>query len=202
MSYTPRRGTTPHALWKVIEKVPRGERIAISSLPRKLQEQFDNGASGPFRRDSVFRKNHNIELLKEGPGNKNTHLIYWGPQEDDGLRQTIRADIRKKLSKLPCVFTGTTSQIEVDHKDGRKDDVRAMTAATQEEEDFQPTCKTLNDIKRQVCKQCVSTGQRFDATTIGHPVAVVDGSLEYQGTCKGCYYHDPIYFRSRLTVIR
>jgi len=202
MSYTPRRGTTPHALWKVVKKATPGEPIPISSLPRKLQELFDNGASGPFRRDSVFRKNHNIELLKEGPGNKNTHLIYWGPQEDDGLRQTIRRDIWKKLSKLPCVFTGTSSQIEVDHKDGRKDNVRAMNPHTQDENDFQPTCKTLNDIKRQVCKQCVSAGQRFDATTIGQPVAVVDGSLEYQATCKGCFYHDPIYFRSRLTVIR
>ena len=58
------RGTTPYALWKVVKKATPGEPIPISSLPRKLQEVFDNGASGPFRRDSVFRKNHNIELLK------------------------------------------------------------------------------------------------------------------------------------------
>jgi hypothetical protein len=202
MSYTPRRGTTPHALYKVIMKAEIGEKIPISALPRKLQGQFDNGASGPFRSDSVFRKNYNIELLKEGSGNKNTHIRYCGPQEDDGLRQTIRRDIWEKLSKLPCVFTGTTSQIEVDHKGGRKDDPRVMNPNTQVIEDFQPVCKTVNDIKRQVCKQCEATGQRFDATTIGHPVAAVDGSLEYQGTCKGCYYHDPKYFRSRLTVIR
>ena len=200
MSYTPRLGTASRALYEIIVDAPIGERILISSLPHKLRGLFLNGASGPFRSGSAFRKNYNIELLKEGRGNKNTHFIYWGPREDDGLRQTIRPDIRKKLSKLPCVFTGTTTQIEVDHKDGRKDNVRVMTTATQEEDDFQPTCKTLNDIKRQVCKQCVTTGQRFDATSIGLSVPVVDGSLGYEGTCKGCYYHDPIYFRSRLTV--
>tara|TARA_R110000824_G_scaffold160538_1_gene335364 strand:+ start:1781 stop:2335 length:555 start_codon:yes stop_codon:yes gene_type:complete len=183
-------------------KAPIGEPILITALPRKLRDQFDNGASGPFREDSVFRKNHNIELLKEGGGNKNTHIIYWGPQEDNGHRQTIRKDIQKKLSKLRCVFTGTTARIEVDHKDGRKDDARVMNTATQVEEDYQPTCKTLNDIKRQVCKPCRATGQRFDATAIGFSVSVVDGSLEYEDTCKGCYYHDPVYFRSRLTVIR
>jgi hypothetical protein len=202
MSYTTRPGTVPHALYKIIMKAPIGEPILITDLPRKLRDQFDNGASGPFRRDSVFRKNYIIELQQKARGNKNTHIIYWGPQEDDGLRQTIRGDIKKKLSKLPCVFTGTTTQIEVDHRDGRKDDGRVMSTTTQIEEDFQPTSKALNDVKRQVCKQCRTTDQRFDATSLGFLVSVVNGNLEYDGSCKGCYQHDPVYFRSRLTVIR
>lgn len=55
------------------------------------------------------------------------------------------------------------TRIEVDHKDGRKDDWRVSNPDTQSFTDFQPLCKAANDVKRQICKECKLTNQRWDA---------------------------------------
>jgi hypothetical protein len=38
-----------------------------------------------------------------------------------------------------------------------------MNSSTQKLEDFQPLSKAANDAKRQHCKICMRTGERFDA---------------------------------------
>ncbi len=58
------------------------------------------------------------------------------------------------------------TQIEIDHKDGRKDDLRVSDLNTQTFDDFQALCKACNDKKRQICKKCKESGYRFDATKI------------------------------------
>ncbi|EJB67277.1 type II restriction enzyme NlaIII [Helicobacter pylori Hp H-45] len=58
------------------------------------------------------------------------------------------------------------TQIEVDHKDGRKDDPRVSDSNAQTFDDFQALCKACNDKKRQVCKECKETDHRFKATKI------------------------------------
>ncbi len=59
-----------------------------------------------------------------------------------------------------------TLNIEVDHKDGRKDDLRVSDSNAQTFDDFQALCKACNDKKRQICKKCKESGYRFDATKI------------------------------------
>ncbi len=58
------------------------------------------------------------------------------------------------------------TQIEIDHKDGRKDDLRVSDLNTQTFDNFQALCKACNDKKRQICKKCKESGYRFDATKI------------------------------------
>ena len=60
-----------------------------------------------------------------------------------------------------CVILGVNgfsenTKIEIDHKDGRKEDMRVSDKSTQRLEDFQPLCKAANDIKRQICKSLLS----------------------------------------------
>ena len=62
--------------------------------------------------------------------------------------------------------TSENTKIEVDHKDGRKKDMRVSDQSTQRLEDFQPLCKAANDIKRQICKNCKQTDKCWDAKNI------------------------------------
>ncbi len=87
------------------------------------------------------------------------------------------------------------TQIEIDHKDGRKDDLRVSDLNTQTFDDFQALCKACNDKKRQICKKCKESGYRFDATKIpGNRYPFYEGAFEYDG-CVGCYQYDPIQYR-------
>ncbi|WP_324782554.1 hypothetical protein [Helicobacter acinonychis] len=88
-----------------------------------------------------------------------------------------------------------TLDIEVDHKDGRKDDLRISDLSMQTLDGFQALCKACNDKKRQICKECKETSYRFDARKIlGNYYPFYDGEIEYDG-CVGCYQYDPIQYR-------
>jgi len=205
MSYTPRPGTAPGVLFEIIKDVAPGTKIPIEGFPPKLQEQFKNGGSGPFRSDSTFRRNYKIELLKEGSGNANTHILYLGPQQDDGRRQTIAPWIRKALltKDACCVICRSKKDLEVDHKDGRKNGT-AMHISRQQLGDFQILCQRCNQQKRQICKVCKKTDKRYDATQDGFRFPVTRGTLVYEGSCEGCKYYDPPAFNGhcRLTVVQ
>lgn len=97
--------------------------------------------------------------------------------------------------------TSVNTKIEVDHKDGRKDDWRVSDPSTQKESDFQPLCKAANDVKRQICKQCKNDNKRWDAKNLlGNPYSFYEGGLEYQGTCVGCYQYDPVQYRKSCVL--
>ena len=84
--------------------------------------------------------------------------------------QYTRADIKKFFKTKRCVILDTSNP-EVDHKNGWKNDLAVMNPITQKLEDFQPLSKAANDAKRQHCKECKRSGIRFDARRIGYPLA-------------------------------
>ena len=90
------------------------------------------------------------------------------------------------------------TKIEIDHKDGRKNDERISSLEGQKIEDFQPLCKAANDVKRQICKECKKTNIRWDAKNIkGNPYSYYEGNEKYTEElgCKGCYQYDPVEYR-------
>ena len=155
------------------------------------------------RKNSPLAKKYIIETDKTiTKGSKIDRIRLSGYNTTSSFNQSINPKIVNKLKHQRCVFTGVNGKsentiIEIDHKDGQKNDLRVSNMKTQREDDFQPTCKALNDIKRQVCKMCVKTGLRFDASIIpGNLLKWYDGN-EYlnQSGCKGCYYYDPKKYR-------
>ena len=66
-------------------------------------------------------------------------------------------------------------------------------------DDFQPLSKAANDAKRQHCVECRETGFRFDAKRLGYQVSQVRGNGFYNGTCVGCYWHNPIFFNKEVS---
>lgn len=111
------------------------------------------------------------------------------------IRKEISPAIRRELSDKCCVVLGT-SNVEIDHKDGRRDDTKPKSE--QQTSDFQPLSKAANDAKRNHCKQCRETDKRFDATTLGYAKSQVKGNGTYRGSCVGCFWFDPKAFRSEL----
>ncbi len=161
------------------------------------------------RKSSTLAKKYVVETDKSiTPGVKidRIRLNGFNKQISANLSQTIRADIKKVISPKRCVVLGTNRscdhKTEVDHKDGRKVDPRIMNPKTQLLSDFQPLSKPANDAKRQFCKECAATGQRYDARKLGYTVSVTQGDLNYTQKlgCKGCFWFDPIAFRQKLKM--
>lgn len=153
---------------------------------------FGNGGSWA-RDDGGLAKQYNIRRHKDGGRIVAVELQGY---KKNPIDKTINATIARQIRRRPCVILGT-GDVEVDHKDGRRDDPRLNDPNRQTAADFQPLSKPANNAKRTHCKRCRETNRRFDATTLGFPVAQVLGNGEYNGTCTGCYWYDPPEFVRR-----
>ncbi len=156
------------------------------------------------RASSPLQRKYKVEVDRtKTPGNRIDAIRLTGFNKEQHFSQAIRKDICDAIRKRKCVMLGVNgtsenTKIEVDHKDGRKNDMRVSDQSTQRLEDFQPLCKAANDIKRQICKNCKLTDKRWDAKNIeGNPYSFYDGDENYteeQG-CVGCYQYDPVEYR-------
>lgn len=162
-----------------------------------------NGGSW-CRKSSSLAKKYVIVFDKSlTSGNSIDAIMLNGFNDEPTFNQTIRQDIKSVIQQQKCVMLGVSGNsentiIEVDHKDGRKDDWRVGDTSTQRLEDFQPLCKAANDIKRQICKRCKETNIRWDARNIeGNIYAFYAGDENYDENlgCVGCYQYDPVAYR-------
>ena len=155
------------------------------------------GNGGSWCRDdgSSLAKKYNIRRNKAG--GKITSIELQGFKKIP-IKKQIRADIKRHYKLQRCVVLDTGSNIECDHKDGRRDDPRLNDPQQQTFDDFQPLSKAVNNAKRQHCKECRDTGKRYDAKKLGYPVSQVAGNGLYNGTCIGCFWYDPKEFRKLI----
>ncbi len=168
-------------------------------LPLKL----GNGGSW-LRRGSTIDKKYIVEIDKSRtPGNSIDAIRLNGFRDNKSFRQSIRDDIKEHYRDQRCVMLGVAgssinTKIEIDHKDGRKSDMRIADITTQNISDFQPLCKAANDVKREICKRCRVTNKRWNAKNImGNPYSFYKGDEEYTEEigCVGCYQYDPVEYR-------
>ena len=160
---------------------------------------FGNGASWA-RKESMLARKYVIEFDKSiTPGNGIDRIRLNGLNNGD-YSQHIRADIKRTIRAQRCVVLGTSNP-EVDHKNGMKNEDRVMRNEDQRLEDFQPLSKAANDAKRQYCKECRRTGIRYDAKKLGYPMSYYKGRATHnneENACEGCYWYDPIEFKKHL----
>ncbi|PUD85116.1 HNH endonuclease [Helicobacter pylori] len=175
--------------------------VSVTEFVGKYQGlQLGNGGSW-CRNNSSLAKEFNLEFDKgQTLGNSIDRIRLNGYNTECVFNQNIRQDIKNYYKQQCCAMCGAcgnseNTQIEVDHKDGRKDDPRVSDLNAQTFDDFQALCKACNDKKRQICKECKESGYRFDATKIpGNHYPFYEGVAEYDG-CVGCYQYDPIQYR-------
>ena len=165
--------------------------------------QLGNGGSW-CRASSSLAKKYIVEFDKSlTSGNSIDAIRLNGLKESITFNQGIRKDIKDFYKNKNCVMLGINgtsenTRIEIDHKDGRKNDSRVSNLATQKLEDFQPLCKAANDVKRQICKRCRETNKRWNAKNIlGNPYPYYLGDENYTNElgCVGCYQYDPVEYR-------
>lgn len=136
------------------------------------------------------------------PGIRTDAIKLNGRREQVRGSEAIREDIKNEIRKKRCVILGTSSPVP-DHKNGRKNDERVLNLRTQNIDDFQPLSTTANYAKRQHCKSCSETGNRYDAKNLGYPISFTKGGVEYANDlgCIGCFWYDPVDFRKHLKKI-
>lgn len=160
---------------------------------------FGNGASWA-RRESELAKKFIIEFDRNiTPGNRIDRIRLNG-FTNGTYSQHIRPDILREIRSRRCVVLGTSNP-EVDHKNGMKNENRVMQNLDQRIEDFQPLSKAANDAKRQYCKECRRTGMRYDAKKLGYPMSFYKGTIYHSlkgDGCVGCYWYDPLEFKKHL----
>lgn len=178
--------------------------VPVSEFIGKYKKlQLGNGGSW-CRASSSLAKKYIVEFDKsKTSGNSIDRVRLAGFNNKKILNQNIRKDIKDFYKVQNCVMLGVNGQsentkIEIDHKDGRKEDHRLSTLSEQQITDFQPLSKAANDIKRQICKRCKETNKRWNAKNIkGNPFDFYAGDENYSEElgCKGCYQYDPVEYR-------
>lgn len=165
--------------------------------------QLLNGA-GWSRDDGSFGKKYIIERDKSiTPGNKTDAIRTVGFASENAYSSYIDPTIKRIIQAKRCVVLGTSNP-EVDHKNGMKNEERVMRNKDQKLSDFQPLSKAANDAKRQYCKECKSTGIRYDAKRLGYPMSYYSGTAHHnheEDACIGCYWYDPLEFKKHLKMI-
>jgi len=171
--------------------------------------KLGNGGSW-CRKSSTLAKNYVVEFEKsQTAGNSIDAIRLNGFNEEKSFNQNIRQDIKDFYKDKKCVMLGINgksenTRIEVDHKDGRKNDWQVSDPKTQKLEHFQPLCKAANDAKRQICIRCKENNARWDAKNIkGNPYSYYEGDENYDDGlgCKGCYQYDPVEYRKTCVRI-
>lgn len=160
---------------------------------------FGNGASWA-RKESILAKKYVVEFDKSITRGNGIDRIRLNGFNNGNYSQQIRADIKRAIKARRCVVLGTSNP-EVDHKNGMKNEDRVMRNEDQRLEDFQPLSKAANDAKRQFCKECRRTGIRYDAKLLGYPISYYQGEAHHnheENACIGCYWYDPLEFKRHL----
>lgn len=174
--------------------------VSVEEFVGKYQGlQLLNGA-GWSRNDGPFGKKYIVERDRSfTPGNRTDAIRTVGFNDLD-YSQHINASIKKYIKKQRCAILGTSNP-EVDHKNGMKNESRVMCNEDQRLSDFQPLSKAANDAKRQFCKECIRTGIRYDAKKLGYPISFYKGGITHnreENACEGCFWYDPLEFRRHL----
>jgi len=183
--------------------------ISVSKFIGKYKVlQLGNGGSW-CRKSSSLAKKYIVEFDKSvTSGNSIDRIRLNGFNEKKTFNQNIRQDIKDYYKTQNCVILGVNgksenTKIEIDHKDGRKDNHRISNTKTQKISDFQPLSKAANDVKRQICKRCKETNKRWNAKNLkGNPFEFYYGDENYTEKigCKGCYQYDPVEYRKTVVI--
>ena len=191
------------------DKNGKSRWVDVSEFVEKYKElKFGNGGSW-CRKTSSLAKEYIIELDKTiTSGNSIDRIRLNGFNQEDSFNHNIRKDIKDFYKDKNCVMLGINgnsenTKIEIDHKDGRKNDERVSNLKTQKLEDFQPLSKAANDVKREICKKCKETNKRWNAKNLqGNPFEFYYGDENYteEVGCVGCYQYDPVEYRKTVVI--
>lgn len=137
---------------------------------------------------------------KTGP--RVEYIQFFGKCENIIYHEPPRNDIISNIRKRPCANCGTKTNIECDHKNDLKNDIRVMKKETQTIDDFQSLCKHCNDRKRAVKEEMLKTNKRIGAKTLGFKIDFTSGdetlNKDDPNWYIGTYWGDCIAFKQSI----
>jgi len=172
--------------------------VLISEL-KNIHPGFEstNGCQWARSDGSYLGKKYKIKRPKKG--GKVYSIQLDGPNSNSLKNfRGIRKDIRTQINSQKCAILDIGSNIEIDHKNGKYDELSNISIENQKLDDFQALSKAANDAKRQHCHICVKEGKRFDARKLGYKEGWVVGD-ENTAPCIGCYWYDPKRFNQLIS---
>lgn len=178
-----------------IDSEGKSDIIFITDLVASFGKQFESNNGCQWARKGslldkkyiLVRYNAKSLSIADAPWNRIVAI------QTLGFRKSIEnhfipSIVRNNLKGKPCSVLGVlTNDLEIDHKNGKYNQEQYQM------KDFQVLSKAVNDAKREHCKKCNATGQRFKASILGYSVDFIKGEATSQ-YCEGCYWYDPCYF--------
>ena len=150
-----------------------------------------------------YIKSKGYILEEKRSSDKNGKLFKWtGEMKPRGTRTNAAIKAGKLIEKPEyCPFTNYSfkhAKGNVDHRNGRvvmeENDIDPETITAENADNhFIWISRDANAIKREACKKCVNTGIKTPGRIAG--IAIEQGG--YDGSCKGCYWSDPVEFTFR-----
>jgi hypothetical protein len=188
---------TDSILQSIFEKISEVDKKGLGkvwlisdliSISKKFQTT--NGLAWA-RSDGSLGKKYLIDRVKKNNRSYSVQLVGFNLQATE---RYIPQSVRSHFANAVCALTGTSEQIEIDHKDGRY--LQHYT----EPQDFQPLHRNINLIKRQHCKKCKETNLRFDAKQLGFNKSYIMGDDKWKMPlgCRGCFWFDIHEFRKEV----
>lgn len=129
------------------------------------------------------------DYRKDGTRYVAIRAMGFDPEFKGNVRNNIRPDIVRMFRDERCIFTGTRTKVEIDHRAGDKRHplhAEAINPATQRPEHFMPLSRPINQIKREQCKQCKLSGQRPELPPLFAHLEMKSGE-----GCFGCFWFEP-----------
>ena len=191
-NWKPRKGSKADLFLELAQPDSEGFSRSVSVeefVGRYARLLFGNGGDW-VRKDGPLAGRYNIRIHKTGNAISAVELQGYTKVN---IKKPMPTRIRRQFKGKRCAVLDI-GRIEIDHKDGRLDDPRLSDPDRLEPNDFQALSKPANNAKRAHCKRCRETDKRYDARRLGFPVAQYKGNGIYNGTCIGCYWHDPRRF--------
>ncbi len=178
------------------DKTGNSRKVLVEEFVGKYEKlKFGNGGDW-CRSDGSLANKFIVERFKDG--NSIVAVQLFGHNTKKKINKQIDSKISKIIKSQKCevLYVGN---VEVDHKDGHRDDFENLKIKNQKIDDFQPLPPSVNKAKRQHCKNCRETKQRFDARLLGYSKSAWAGNGKYRGTCVGCYWYDIKKFNQEIS---
>ncbi|MGL4951872.1 MAG: hypothetical protein ACRC4L_02695 [Mycoplasma sp.] len=172
------------------------EIIKVSDL-EKIHKNFKTSNGSTWARTNHSYLGKKYEIKRERKGNSIFSVQVLGKNKNLTIKQEINKKIHKEITSMRCCVIDV-SDVECDHKDGRKSDLRLNDVNKQLLDDFQPMNKTVNVSKREHCKKCIAQHRRYEAKKLGYSHNFFKGDI-HSDYCEGCYWHDPKEFNRQMS---
>lgn len=203
-------------LFKIPELIPRngGDWCRHDGTFGKKYKEVTVKDNGNIRYSSYWNVTNSekkavradVAKLTLSGKNRIRYVKIYGKLSETITTRRIRKDIVRKIKKNACVFCGTRTNIEVDHKNGLMNDKRVLNLKTQEPSDFQAACRHCNLRKRQVIKNMKRTRVRPScpfSDSLGIDYTLGDRTYDPSdiNALVGTYWYDPVKFFTEIRAM-